>query len=334
MAKPIKRGKKWLARVQRRALGVDVAKTFSTKAAAERWMRQVEVQIENGEFIDRRPADRITVSEALDRYLSTVAKKKKGRGYECNVSQSKRLKELLGNIPLGRVTSVDVASYRDKRLEQVSETTVRLELALLSHLYTVAETDWGLPVDNPVAKVKKPSSKGRARDRRLRPGEEETLLNACKEYGGSIHDVVVFAIETAMRRGEIASLRWCDVDLNNGTAKLHYTKNSNSYLVPLSPVAIDILKRRSKVRRLDDDRVFNLDAYSITKAFRRVCRRAGIEDLRFHDLRHEATSRLFESGLSVVEVAAITHHESLAMLKRYTHLHIHNLVEKLKRKGS
>ncbi len=220
-----------------------------------------------------------------------------------------------------------MARYRDERLKVVRAQTVQHELHVLRHMFEIAIKEWGIPLtNNPVAMITPPKI-ARPRDRRLRPGEEERLLAACREYGGVIHDVVTFAIETAMRGGEIAAMRWLNVNLRNRTVYLETTKNGESRIVPLSSRATEILARRAKVRNIKDNRVFHLDPLSITHAFKKITTMAGIEGLRFHDLRHEATSRLFERGLNPMQVASITGHKTLQMLKRYTHLRAEDLVK-------
>jgi len=129
-----------------------------------------------------------------------------------------------------------------------------------------------------------------------------------------------------MRRGELLSLRKDNVDLVSRVARLLETKNGSSREVPLSPRALDILKH---LPSSTDAYVFPLTKESLRRTWGTACRRAGITNLRFHDLRHEATSRFFEHGLNVMEVASITGHRDLRMLKRYTHLKASNIALKL-----
>src|SRR5262249_15605795 len=140
--------------------------------------------------------------------------------------------------------------------------------------------------------------------------------------------LILFAIETGLRRGELNRARWGHIDVERRVMVIPESKNGHRRTVPLSMQAVAILARAGQGS--GDDLVFGLKAESMTQSFRRACRRAGIEDLRLHDLRHEATSRLFEKGLSVMEVATITGHKTLQMLKRYTHLKAVDLVAKLR----
>ncbi|MCE5361529.1 MAG: site-specific integrase, partial [Acidithiobacillus sp.] len=183
------------------------------------------------------------------------------------------------------------------------------------------------------------------RDRRLVGDEEARLLRECaKAQNPWLLPVVRFAIETAMRAGEIlqtkgtadeetrarpvqtTGLLWKNVDLNRRTAHLPETKNGSARTVPLSSVAVEVLRG---LPRSMDGRVFGTTYEAIHLSFVRACRRAGIEDLRFHDLRHEATSRLFEKGFNPMEVSSITGHKTLQMLKRYTHLRAEDLAKRL-----
>ena len=208
--------------------------------------------------------------------------------------------------------------------------TVVKELNSLSHLFDVAVKDWGIPmVANPAKLVRRPQV-ARGRDRRLSGAEESRLMAACKATRAPmLAPVVRFAIETGMRMGEILALRWSDVDLPGRVATLNDTKTGDARQVPLSTAAIAAMS--ALPRHMSDGRVFWTwkRADSLENVWRRAVKAAGIEDLRFHDLRHEAVSRFFELGLNPMEVAAISGHKTLQMLKRYTHLKASELVKKL-----
>jgi len=326
-------------------------RTFDTKAEAEAWARALETEMDRGVFVSRKEAESTTLSEALDRYKKEVADLKKGAYQE-----SRRIEYLknhkLSKRFLASILGKDIAEYRDDRKKTVSEATVRRELTVLSHLFEVAKKEWGMEsLSNPVKAIRLPSARGEVRERRLSQKEEAAILAGCKEYGGDVHDVVVLAIETGMRRGELIGMTWDQVDLNKRTVTLPETKNGEKRVVPLSTTAIQTLK---EMPRRIDGKVFGFeDPHSITTAFLRVLKRSRetyvkdfgemhkgkkdakpdstfLVDLTFHDLRHEATSRFFEKGLNPMQVAAITGHKTLQMLKRYTHLKAEDLAELLK----
>jgi len=302
-------------------------RTFDSLSEARRYETDTKAKLARGEFYDTRSAENTTLADALDRYLREVSINKKGRGYSINQSQARQIcMHPISRLPITHIRPADIARYRDARLENVGANTVRLELALISHPYTVAIEAWDMEyLQNPVRRSSRPSVAGTARDRRLVDDEEARLLDAAMAYNPRAHTLIVLAIETAMRRGELASLTWKGIDGN--IARLTDTKNGESREVPLSSRALTAL--RSLPRQLHDERIFGLTDDAISTMMARVCKRAGIENLRFHDLRHEATSRFFEKGLNPMQVAAITGHKTLQMLSRYTHLRAEDLAKML-----
>lgn len=328
------------AQVRRRGWP-QVTKTFRTKRDASDWALSIEDEMRRGVYIARQPAERLTVAAALDRYLEQVTPNKKASTQASDQKHAKILRTTLGAYSLAAITPAVAAKFRDDVLAAgLSRTTARLRLALLSHLFTVAIQEWqiGLPA-NPLRAIKPPRPDA-ARDRRLSPEEESRLLaEADAQTNPMLSHMIRFALATAMRGGEIRSLRASDVDLSARIALLRDTKNNESRTVPLSRTAIDaILGALAHPNRPSNcDPVFFgepgrdgiIRGYEYAPAWERVRRRANLADLRFHDLRHEATSRLIESGLSDQEVAAITGHKSMQMLRRYTHLRSADLVARL-----
>ena len=315
--------------------------TFATKADAEKWSRQIESEMDRGIFVSRKEAENTTLSDALDRYLSEVSALKKSHRTEKIYAGT--WKKSFGSRSLASITSTDIAKYRDNRLKEVSENMVRLELALLSHLFTIAIKEWGMTgLVNPVMQIRKPKLPP-GRDRRLLPGEMDRILSASESP--VLPDIVRFAVETGMRQAEITGMTWDMVDLKKRTVTLLVTKNGDKRTVPLSPEAVRIL---SSFPRRIDGKVWGITSHAVAVAYRRAVSRtrsayekeceekkekpdpAFLTDLTFHDLRHEATSRFFEKGLNPMQVAAITGHKTLQMLKRYTHLKAEDLAEMLK----
>lgn len=313
---------RWQARVRRH--GVAASETFSSRADAIAWARKTESEIERGLWRDTAAAERVTISDLIERYRADVLPRLRGRGYHAALD---RLDEALGRIALARLSSADVARYRDARLRVVSQDTVRKELGLLNRIVDIAAMEWGYQIpSNPCRMVRKPSP-GKARDRRLGDGEAQALWQSLGQCRNSyMLPLARLAVETAMRQGELLSLAWDRIDLKRRTAYLPQTKNGEARTVPLSSRAVEILRA---LPRSIDGRVFPLSATGVAQAWKRAVRRAELEDLRFHDLRHEAASRLFERGLDSMEVAAITGHKDLRMLKRYTHLRAQDLARKL-----
>jgi integrase len=319
---------KWQVQIRRRGMR-PVAKSFNTKTQAARYARLLESEIDRGVFVDRSEAQRITLGELIDRYLAEVTPLKKSARQD--MQRMNTLKKHFGAISPAALRSADIAAFRDARLKAGrAGATVVKEINSLSHLLDVAIKDWGLALHaNPAKLVRRPTV-ARGRERRLIPGEEAKLFDACdKSRATMLTPVVRFAIETAMRMGEILALEWRYVDMVQRVATLPDTKNGEVRQVPLSSAAIATIS--SLPRHFKDGRVFWIWSRpdGLKNAWRRAVNSAGIIDLRFHDLRHEAVSRLFELGLNPMEVASISGHKTLQMLKRYTHLKASELVKKL-----
>lgn len=313
-------------KIRRKGLGAETA-TFDTREQAKRWARDKESQMDQGKWVSQREARRTTLAEALTRYASEITPGKKSARQELNrINQLKKNK--LAQRSLALIRSVDLAKYRDERAKDVSASTIRLDLALISHLYTVARQDWGMEgLSNPVEVTRKPKAP-KGRDRRLEPGEEERLFKAAAADPLLwIKPLIELAIEMAPRQGEMLKSLWRDVDYQRMLITWRDTKNGTDRTVPLTDRAAEILKG---LPRSVDGRVFPTTQSIVEKAFTRVCAAAGIEGLHFHDLRHEGTSRLFEDGLDVAEVQRVTGHKTLQMLLRYTHLRPDKIGEKLR----
>ncbi len=339
---------RWKAVVRRKGWPTTV-KTFRVKKDAEDWARNAEDEMARGVFVSRRAAETTTVKEALDLYLREITPTKKGADFtNREPGRAKPLKKHLGDYALAAINPKILADYRDLRLNTISKktgrhlsaSTVRLELALLSNLYTVAIREWGLGlIANPVAAIRKPSP-GQGRNRRLSWNEAKRLLKACDRHSNPMLAWAVrVALYTAMRQGEILSLTLDQVDLQRRIVRLNATKNGSARTVPLSRRAAKVLRQAiaHPARPKGVDLIFYGEPgkdkkrrpYTISKVWSNTLQRAAISDLRFHDLRHEAVSRLVEKGLSDQEVAAISGHKSMQMLRRYTHLRAEDLVEKL-----
>jgi len=326
MATIEKRGQFWRVKVRRAGLPAQT-KTFNNRTHAQQWARSVESDLDKGIVVDRRTAQRLSLAEVLERYRREVTPTKRGSADE-NLRLKAMAQRPFARIKMSALTSSQLAAYRDERLKVVSGATVNREFSVLSHAIDTARREWDvyLPT-NPCTLVRRPPQ-GRPRDRRLQGDEEKRLLAACRGARNKwlVH-FVALAIETGMRRGELLGLLWDNVDLERRTAFLPVTKNGESRGVPLSSRAIEVLRA---LPPSTNGRVFaELTREALKQSFNRAARRAGITGLRVHDLRHEATSRFFEKGLNVMEVASVTGHKTLQMLKRYTHLSVTDLATRL-----
>lgn len=341
MATIRKRGEKYQVRIQLKGFE-PVGKSFSGKADAEAWGKITESEMLRGVYIKRTEAETTTLGDALGRYQREVTEGKRGKEVEFIRIKVWRATKLATKT-LAALRSADFAKYRDERLSAgISPITIRRELSPLSHLFNIARKEWGFErLGNPVEGVSLPSVQN-ARCRLFLEGEEAMLLGAFtpaqRDEKGRLGSgsnnpwflpLVRLAIETAMRRGELLALRWENVRLADRVAYLPMTKNGKSRTVPLSGKAIEVLKA---MPRSLAGRVFPTTANAVKLGFVRAVERARkgyqseggddprvMVDLHFHDLRHIAITRLAEKLPNIIELAAVSGHEDVRMLRRYYH---------------
>ena len=318
MAAIRKRGNKYEVRICRKDHPTQ-CKSFLILKDAQLWAKRIEVALERGEAVGTQ---RAPLASLIDRYRLNVTPLKKGA-----YAEDRRLlawfKHSFANRDAHSIKPSEIAAWRDQRVKQVANNTVRLELAALSVVFQQARKEWGFAtLGNPVQQIRKPSP-GKARDRRLEADEFIRLIGASESP--TLAEIMILAVEAAMRLSEIVSLRWENIDLDRSIATLPDTKNGDVRLVPLSRTAIQMLTPMKK----DEGPVFGITPHAVSVAFSRAVTRAGIPNLHFHDLRHESVSRLFEKGLNSMEVASVSGHRTMSMLKRYTHLRIESLAQRL-----
>lgn len=278
--------------------------------------------------------EQVTLREALIMYRERVSVFKKGHDQERH-RINLYCRRPLADKRIRQITSVDIAQFRDERLMEINPrtgnrigpATVRLDLSLLANVFTIGKIEWGICDDNPVANVRKPKvPPGRAR--RLSAREERLILRSCTQRGAKeLQAIIQLALETAMRQGELLSMRWEHVNLKGRIVHLPETKNGSKRDVPLTMDARDIIAAQGVKA---SGRVWAYSNAGLKSSWKWTINKLGIQDLHFHDLRHEAISRLVERGVfDLMEVASISGHKSLSMLKRYTHLRTTRLIKKL-----
>lgn len=295
-------------------------KTFESEREASDWAKVVESEMIRGVFTDRSELERTTLGELLERYMNEVSVGKIGARQECGRVRA-WMRNPLAMRSLASLRSVDFSKYRDAREKVVSPHTVRLELALISAMFNHARKDWSMPLDNPIKGIRAPKIPP-GRDRRLVGDEEERILAStrrARSYPRMLEAAILLAIETGIREERLASLKWSQVNLDKGVVVI-MTKDEQHkqerVAVPLSLRAVEIL--RSLPRDISG-RVFGSafrNGAVLGKAFERVCERAKIEDLRFHDLRHEAASR-FAPHMPMATLAKIMCWKTIQMAMRY-----------------
>lgn len=331
------RNGKWQVQVRRHGHAPQ-SKTFLSRTDALRWARHAEIELDRALIPhDPRALQTVTISDLLNRYRETVTDTKRGRGPE-----AKRIEVFLrqdwSRLTVALASPEVFSRYRDTRLRQVQPGTVLREFGLLRSIFETARKEWGyVAFQNPLASIKKPKAP-EGRSRRLEPGELQALMRACRTCSDTwlLHGFQL-AIETGLRRGELLAVRWKHVNFDTAVLHIPVTKTDKARTIPLTDNALQILRERKAASATDAQYAFPVSANAFRLAWERCKRRAeragcaGISELRFHDLRHEAVSRFFEKGLNTAEVASISGHKDLRMLFRYTHLRPEDIVAKLRK---
>lgn len=303
--------------------------SFERKTDAREWAKQTEVDIKAGRHFKTTEAKRHTLAELIDRYLS----ERKARNTIVPKEIKAHLiwwKNAIGPYTLSDITKSLVIEQRAKLLSEPrsnstlrSNATANRYMATLSHAFSIAVNEWEWLHDHPLRKVAKlPEPRGRVRF--LSDTERQTLLTCCKR-NESLYLLVVLALSTGARHGELINLRWRDVDFQRRVITLHHTKNKERRLLPMAHHALELMEGFGKVRNFASDLVFPSPGnpkktWSSRPTWEVAVKAAKLADFRFHDLRHSAASYLAMNGATLVEIAEVLGHKTLSMVKRYSHL--------------
>lgn len=317
------------------------SKAFSNKTSAKKWAQRVENEIRQGTYSKQQEASKHTVKELIERYEADHAfqQKKDRRNQE---RQLKFWKDRIGDKKLIDVSRALIIEVRDELAAETTNrgglrapATVNRMLASISHAFSKAH-EWEWAEQNPVKGVSR-MTEPQGRDRYLKDEERQALLDACKALDSTLYLIVVIALSTGARRGEIVGLEWSDIHWKQGFATLCDTKNSETRAMPLVGLAMELLKEHRENRQLTDKLVFphpgdRTRPWNFEALWRKAKKAAEVEDFRFHDLRHSAASYLAMGGASLAEIAEILGHKTLQMVKRYSHLstdHVSSVVSKM-----
>jgi len=330
-------------------------KTFDRKIDADNWARKIEHEMDSGQWKDTKDAAQTTMNEAIDRYLHDTSIRKRKKTQVSEELSARYLKKELGKYSLLQVTPEKVANYRDNRLKSMSANSVRIELALLSCIFSIAQKEWAFNgLDNPVKKVSRPKlPEGRCPI--LSEEQISSLLEQCKNGNTKLlYPFVLLALHTGCRSMELRGLRWSQINLKEGYISLvgEETKGHRSRTVPLTNAAIEILKNLadqhnvSKVLDLNGNPVglifpsrFNpMEPRDMHMSFNRAVKRAGLDQLpgvgklRIHDLRHLCGSFLVMNDVDIETIRSIMGHRDLSTTQRYLHVvnqHKKNAINKI-----
>lgn len=315
-----KRNKIWWMRFnyhgkqERRSTGT------SNKALAEAILGKLKAKIIEGRFFDTLEEKERTFIEMMERYLEERVVKRTDGG-PCR-SYIKTIISFFGQRVLADITPGLIVQYKTKRsADGISPSTINNELKVMKHAFGIAIKEWEWCRENPVSRVSM-EKESRGRDRWLTDEEEASLLETSPPW---VREIVIFALNTGMRRGEILSLTWEGVDFFRSVVTLFHSKNGELRTIPINQTVQDLLREKMRVRALKNNLVFNNQTYmgikgsDLNYAFRSVIRRAKIVDFHFHDLRHTFATRLVQAGVDLYKVSRLLGHRSITMTQRYAH---------------
>lgn len=304
--------------------------TFARLTDARTWAKDIESDIRHGRHFKTVEAKRHTLAELIDRYQSGVLPRKKDAAQQAR--QLAWWKSRLGARLLSDLEPPILSEQRDILVSGTdrtpskprSQATGNRYLAAISHVFSVAVREYGWMEENPLHRVSK-GKESRGRVRFLSDGERERLLTACRaSKNPDLYPAVALSLATGARRMEVLGLRWPQVDLNRSVIILLETKNGERRVLPIVDQVKELLRERAKVRRIDSDLVFPGRRASqpaqLRHAWQEALGAAGIGDFHWHDLRHTAASYLAMNNATLMEIAAVLGHKTLAMVKRYSHL--------------
>lgn len=290
---------------------------------AKKLEAKVKVEIAEGKFFKKKTAEYLTVSKLLEIYLEKHSKpNKKEKTWKNECFFAKKVNQKLGEIFVHNLTPARIEEYMvQRRKDGVSDITVHHELKLLKHAYKLALERWDLIDASPFDKVQLPKG-DRKRIRYLSPEEETALMDNIPDW---LRPMVVIAKETGLRLSNICDLTWDQVDLFQKSISVEKTKTDHPVWLPLTANVTEELLKRNKVRSLHKKHVFmkngkRLNRWQVSRAFRRACKRAEVENFRFHDLRHHFCSFLVQQGVPLEVVKDLAGHRDLATTTRYAHL--------------
>jgi integrase len=317
-----KRGKKYWAKVRIRGRVVQKSLDTPNKKIAQANEAKLHVEIAEGKYFGKLPGENKKLSELKEKVVTEHCVKL-CKGAASTYDKAFRFFiDVVGDLRLTEVSVRHITGYKQKRLAMgVRPATLNRELASIGKAFNIARNEWEWIRENPFSRVPK-ERENNIRYRWLREEEEEGLLTACPEW---LRDVVIFAIYTGMRQGEIINLEWENVDLNRRCVVLLKTKTKYPRTTPLCSRAYEILSRRKQLRNPQMNNVFlNANAWRIEQAklgklFRAALRLAKLEDFRFHDLRHTFGTRLAQKGADIFHISKLMGHRNISTTMRYLH---------------
>lgn len=317
-----KRGPVWWMRFTYKGEQKRHSTEATDKKVAEKIYHKVMAQIAEGKWFERPPEEDKTFMEMIDKYMTEYSITKTSSSQVRDRVIAGHLKSFFDNRLLKDISSASIVDYKAiRRKAGMAPATIERELCVMKRAFNLAVKEWEWCKDNPVSRVSKERFNNQI-ERWLSHDEELRLLPVCTEW---LRKIIIFALNTGMRQGEILDLEWPQVDLFRKTATIMRSKNGERRTLPLNQSALDVLKFSSKVRHLKSNYVFvnqngaRIIQSNLLRAFYTAMKKAEIQSFRFHDLRHTFATRLVQAGVDVYTVSKLLGHKDIRMTQRYAH---------------
>jgi len=318
-----RRGQAWWMRFTYQGKQIKKSTETDDKKLAQRIYDKVRGEVAERKWFERQPGEDRTFKEMMERYMKEHSAKNRPGSHKRYKSLKDHLVDFFGDLTLLEVTPSLIADYKVKRKDEgASPATINIEMSLMSHAFNLAIKEWEWVRENPVKKVSKERVNNQV-ERWLTLEEETRLLAPSPKW---LREIIIFAINTGLRRSEILDLKWPRVDLARRTITiLEEQKNKGKDTLPLCEGALEVLKERSKNRCGETDYVFHtrnctrISPRNLQEAFHSTVKKSGIEKLRFHDLRHTFATRLVQAGVDLYAVQKLGRWKNISMVMRYAH---------------
>jgi len=318
-----KRGSVWWMSFSYQGRQIRRSTETTDKKLAQRILDKVKGEIAEGKWFEKLPGEDRTFKEMMDKYMAEhSARNKAPKSHDRDKELAAHLNSFFGDYTLTEITPKNIYEYKVKRRDEgASPRTVNYELALMSHAFNLAIKEWEWISDNPVKKVSR-EKVNNLRERWLTFAEEERLLINSPKW---LKELIIFSVETGLRQSEVLNLQWPQVDLFRKTITILEQKNMAKDVLPLNERALEVLKERAKMRHPNKNYVFynkNGDPFKVSnlhRAFYSAVKRAGLNNLRWHDLRHTFATRLVQAGIDLYTVQKLGRWKEAKMIQRYAH---------------
>ena len=283
---------------------------------------KIRTEIVDGKYFEKPIGETKTFKDMMEKFMKEHAPKRTVSMQNSYFASLKHLLPYFGSSKLSTITPKMISDYKVLRYgEGAKPSSINKELAMLSKAFNLAVKEWEWLKENPISKVKK-ERENNQRDRWLSEDEEKRMLESSSKR---LWDIIVFDLHTGLRQDELLSLQWARVDLFRKTIIIQESKNGKPRTIPLNRVAFDILAEKSKIRNIKYDFVFTsrigtkINCHNLRRIFKIAVKKAGIQDIRFHDLRHTFATRLAQSGVDIYKISKLLGHQSITMTQRYAH---------------